>query len=124
MSDRGAGAALPRHAMVLTAGLGTRLQPLTSVRAKPAMPVAGVPLVERIAGRLAAAGVAELVLNLHHLPETVTTVADAAYHQEQRHRQQRREVQFAVVSRRNEAGNVAAHHVRQPADQRTETTQT
>ena len=37
-----------RHALVLTAGLGTRLRPLTDVRAKPAMPVAGEPLVRRI----------------------------------------------------------------------------
>jgi NDP-sugar pyrophosphorylase family protein len=74
MSDRAAGSAVPRHALVLTAGLGTRLRPLTSVRAKPAVPVAGVPLVERIVRRLAAAGVGELVLNLHHRPETVARV--------------------------------------------------
>ena len=35
-------------ALVLTAGLGTRLQPLSSVRAKPALPVAGTPLVMRM----------------------------------------------------------------------------
>jgi mannose-1-phosphate guanylyltransferase len=60
--------------MLLTAGLGTRLQPLTFVRAKPAVPVAGVPLVRRIAQRLADQGVTDLVLNLHHLPESVTRV--------------------------------------------------
>ncbi len=38
------------HALVLTAGLGTRLNPLTLVRAKPAVPVAGTPIVRRIAG--------------------------------------------------------------------------
>jgi len=64
-----------RHALVLTAGLGTRLQPLTAVRAKPAIPVAGEPLVRRIVASLAAQGVTELVLNLHHLPETVAAVA-------------------------------------------------
>jgi NDP-sugar pyrophosphorylase family protein len=37
-----------RHAVVLTAGLGTRLRPLTEVRAKPAIPVAGAPLIRRI----------------------------------------------------------------------------
>lgn len=59
-------------ALVLTAGLATRLRPLSRVRAKAALPVAGEPLVERILRWLAAAGVAEFVLNLHHLPETIT----------------------------------------------------
>jgi NDP-sugar pyrophosphorylase family protein len=58
--------------MVLTAGLGTRLAPLTDLRAKPALPVAGVPLAGRILRWLAAAGVADAVLNLHHRPETIT----------------------------------------------------
>ena len=66
-------------ALVLTAGLGTRLRPLTRVRAKPAMPVGGDALVRRIVGWLAAAGATRLVLNLHHLPETVTAeVGDGA----------------------------------------------
>ena len=59
-------------ALVLTAGLGRRLAPLTDVRAKPAVPVAGRPLVLRILDWLAGQGVAEVVLNLHHLPETIT----------------------------------------------------
>jgi mannose-1-phosphate guanylyltransferase len=63
-----------RHALVLAAGLGTRLQPLTYVRAKPAIPVAGEPLIRRIVAWLAGQGVTELVLNLHHLPETVAAV--------------------------------------------------
>ncbi len=63
-----------RHALVLTAGLGTRLQPLTSVRAKAAMPVAGEPLIRRIITWLSGQGVTELVLNLHHLPHTLTAV--------------------------------------------------
>jgi NDP-sugar pyrophosphorylase family protein len=62
------------HALVLTAGLGTRLQPLTSVRAKPAMPVAGEPLARRIIGWLAESGVTDITLNLHHLPQTLTAV--------------------------------------------------
>ena len=61
-----------RHALVLTAGLGTRLRPLTAVRAKPAMPVAGEPMIRRIVSWLAAQGVDDLVLNLHHRPETIT----------------------------------------------------
>jgi mannose-1-phosphate guanylyltransferase len=59
---------------VLTAGLGTRLRPLTDVRAKPAMPVAGEPLIRRIVAWLASHGVDDLVLNLHHRPETLTAV--------------------------------------------------
>jgi len=63
-----------RHALVLTAGLGTRLRPLTDVRAKPAMPVAGEPLIRRIICGLVSQGVDDLVLNLHHGPETLTAV--------------------------------------------------
>jgi mannose-1-phosphate guanylyltransferase len=60
--------------MVLTAGLGTRLRPLTDVRAKPAVPVAGEPLIRRIIAWLASHGVDDLVLNLHHRPETIAAV--------------------------------------------------
>lgn len=65
---------LPRHALLLTAGLGTRLHPLTLVRTKAAVPVAGVPLARRIASSLVAAGITDLVVNLHHLPETLTGI--------------------------------------------------
>jgi mannose-1-phosphate guanylyltransferase len=63
-----------RHALVLAAGLGVRLRPLTLVRAKPAVPVAGEPLVRRIVRWLAANEVDHVVLNLHHLPATLTAV--------------------------------------------------
>jgi mannose-1-phosphate guanylyltransferase len=62
-------------ALVLTAGLGTRLRPLSDVRAKPALPVAGETLVRRILQWLAAAGCRDAVLNLHHLPDTVCAQA-------------------------------------------------
>jgi NDP-sugar pyrophosphorylase family protein len=61
-------------ALVLTAGLGTRLQPLSDVRAKPAMPVAGEPLISRILRWLSASGIRRVVLNLHHRPETITRI--------------------------------------------------
>src|SRR5215468_3964491 len=61
-------------ALVLTAGLATRLRPLSLVRAKAALPVAGITLVERILARLAAAGVRDVVINLHHLAHTITAV--------------------------------------------------
>lgn len=62
------------HALILTAGLGTRLRPLTQVRAKPAIPVAGEPIVRRLVRWLAAGGVTDVVLNLHYLPATITAV--------------------------------------------------
>ena len=65
---------MPSHALILTAGLGTRLQPLTLVRAKPALPVAGEPLIRRIVTWLTRQGVRDLVLNLHHLPASLTTI--------------------------------------------------
>jgi mannose-1-phosphate guanylyltransferase len=64
----------PCPALVLTAGLGTRLRPLTDIRAKPAIPVAGEPMIRRIIAWLARHGVRDLVLNLHHLPATLTSV--------------------------------------------------
>jgi NDP-sugar pyrophosphorylase family protein len=59
-------------ALLLTAGLATRLRPLSLVRAKAALPVAGEVLARRILRSLAAAGVRDAVLNLHHLPHTLT----------------------------------------------------
>lgn len=59
--------------MILSAGLGTRLRPLTIVRAKPAIPVGGEPMIRRIARWLAGGGVTEIVINLHHLPETIAS---------------------------------------------------
>ena len=59
-------------ALVLTAGTATRLRPLSLVRAKGAVPVAGLPIASRILRSLAAAGITDAVLNLHHLPETLT----------------------------------------------------
>ena len=61
-------------ALVLAAGLGTRLRPLTFTRAKAAVPVAGTPLICRQLRALARAGVRDVVVNLHHRPETVAGV--------------------------------------------------
>lgn len=62
------------RALVLTAGLGTRLQPLTFVRAKSAVPADGDALARRVIRWLVASGVTDLVLNLHHRPESITAV--------------------------------------------------
>ena len=59
------------RALVLTAGLGTRLRPLTLVRAKGAVPVNGEPLARRVALWLAANGYRDLVFNLHHHPASI-----------------------------------------------------
>lgn len=57
------------RAMVLCAGLGTRLRPLTDELPKPLVPVGDRPLLAHIARALAAAGLRRLVLNTHHLPD-------------------------------------------------------
>src|SRR5712692_6030316 len=62
---------VPRSALVLAAGLGMRLRPLTFARAKPAIPLAGEPLIRRILRWLASHQVTDIVVNLHHLPETI-----------------------------------------------------
>jgi len=61
-------------AMILAAGLGTRLRPLTFERAKPAIPLLGRPLVVRLIQNLEAQGIGPFRLNLHHLPGSVKRV--------------------------------------------------
>ena len=55
------------RAVVLAAGLGTRLRPLTGTQPKPALPVAGVPVAGRTLALLARAGCEAAAVNLHHL---------------------------------------------------------
>ncbi|MEZ4291625.1 MAG: nucleotidyltransferase family protein [Myxococcota bacterium] len=57
--------------MILAAGLGTRLRPLSALRAKPALPVLGRPVISLLLELLARHGVREVLINLHHLPETI-----------------------------------------------------
>jgi NDP-sugar pyrophosphorylase family protein len=57
--------------MILAAGFGERLWPLTADRTKPALPVLGKPLVGYVAEYLARFGIADVVVNLHHEPESV-----------------------------------------------------
>jgi NDP-sugar pyrophosphorylase family protein len=56
-----------RRAMVLAAGRGTRLAPLTDTTPKPLLPVAGRPFIEHILAFLRAGGITDVVVNLHHL---------------------------------------------------------
>jgi NDP-sugar pyrophosphorylase family protein len=67
-------------ALVLTAGLGTRLDPITRLIAKAAVPLGSRTLVERVLDRLVAQGVTDAVLNLHHLPQTITAIVGDGTH--------------------------------------------
>ena len=58
-------------AMLLAAGLGERMLPITRVVPKPLIPVLGRPLAPQILSRLGAEGVDEAVINLHHLPKAL-----------------------------------------------------
>jgi NDP-sugar pyrophosphorylase family protein len=65
---------MPVKAMVLAAGLGLRMRPLTLLRAKPALPVLNRPLLHWTMEKLARAGVRHVMVNLHHLPRTIEDV--------------------------------------------------
>ncbi len=65
-------------AMILAAGLGTRLRPLTERVAKPALPLAGTTLLACNLSLAARAGADEVAVNAHHLPDTVARVAREA----------------------------------------------
>ena len=62
------------RALVLTAGLGTRLRPLTYVRAKGAVPVNGEPLARRVSKWLAVSDIRDQIFNLHHHPQSIAAV--------------------------------------------------
>ena len=59
----------PRNAMVLAAGFGTRMHPLTEKLPKPLVAVVGRALIDHVLDRLAAAGVDQAVVNVHHFAE-------------------------------------------------------
>ncbi len=59
------------RAIILSAGYGTRLWPLTEDRTKPAIPILGKPLVGYVAEYLASYGFDDIIVNLHHRPESV-----------------------------------------------------
>lgn len=58
-------------AMILSAGEGTRLRPLTLTTPKPMLPVGGRPLLEHVILNLQRCGVTDIGINLYHLPEQV-----------------------------------------------------
>jgi len=55
-------------ALVLAAGEGTRLRPLTADRPKPMLSVGGTPLLEQIVSRLQQHGITDIAINLHYKP--------------------------------------------------------
>src|SRR5918996_4852278 len=59
------------RAMVLAAGLGTRLRPITYEMPKPMAPVLNRPVMEHILRLLASHGFTEAIANLHWFPETI-----------------------------------------------------
>ena len=64
---------IPRHAMILAAGLGTRMRPLTVERPKPLLEVAGKPLLDHVLDRVASAGIEEVIINCHYRAEQMIT---------------------------------------------------
>jgi N-acetyl-alpha-D-muramate 1-phosphate uridylyltransferase len=63
----------PAAAMVLAAGLGTRMRPITETIPKPMVEVAGRPLIDHVLDRLAEAGVERAVVNVHYLADQLET---------------------------------------------------
>lgn len=61
----------PTKAMVLAAGLGLRMRPLTETMPKPLVAVAGQALLDHVLDKLAAADIAEAVVNVHYLPDQI-----------------------------------------------------
>jgi len=57
--------------MILAAGLGTRLRPLTYLLPKPMMPLCNRPLIAWLVDSLVAEGVRDIIVNVHHLPESI-----------------------------------------------------
>jgi len=65
------GGVAPETAMIMAAGLGKRMRPLTATRPKPLVEVAGKPLIDHAFDRLRAAGVKRAVVNVHYLADAL-----------------------------------------------------
>ncbi|HWJ72654.1 MAG TPA: nucleotidyltransferase family protein [Kaistia sp.] len=63
----------PRRGMVLAAGIGKRMRPVTATVPKPLIEIAGRPMIDRALDRLARAGVEEVVVNVHYLADLLET---------------------------------------------------
>lgn len=69
-------ATVPKSAMVLAAGLGLRMRPLTETLPKPLVHVAGKPLITYILESLSRVGIPRVIVNTHHLPEKMRDFAN------------------------------------------------
>ena len=64
-------AEVPKTAMVMAAGLGKRMRPLTATRPKPMVELAGKPMIDHVIDKLKAAGVEKAVVNVHYLADAL-----------------------------------------------------
>ena len=70
-TDSASSADIPQNAMVLAAGLGERMRPITDRLPKPLVEVGGKALIDHVLDRLAAVGVRRAVVNVHHLADLI-----------------------------------------------------
>ena len=78
------------NAMVLAAGLGTRLRPITNTMPKPLVEIAGKPMIDYVLDLLAEAGVTKAAVNVHHFAD-----------QMEGHLSQRRSPEILISDERN-----------------------
>src|SRR6478752_9140005 len=81
----------PKRAMVLAAGLGTRMRAFNGQLPKPLVPVGGKALIDYVLDRLAAQGIERAVVNVHHLADQI-----------ERHLAQRRQPKIVISDERSE----------------------
>ena len=82
---------MPHTAMVLAAGLGTRMRPLTDATAKPLIDVAGRSMIDRLLDNLVVAGVQRVVVNVHWYADLVEA-----------HLQDRQDLQVVISDERDQ----------------------